>query len=403
MRRSADFFPGFSSSYFQFCGETLIFARNLNASMGSGNFKSLLVATFSLVILFSYNVSFGQENQHPGTVQAAASSEAKFDAGRDLLGHVKDAYEFHFFTIGSFHAVIPLPVILYSPQRGGWAVFSSAHLEEGGVYRGYQLNAGKVIAVNEAGSPDTGAKVYDISMTRNVVQMILTLIVLVWLMTGVGKKYAKNGYKSAPSGFQGALEPLVLFIRDEVAVPNLGTNATKYMPYLLTVFFFILLNVLFGLIPGSANVVGNIAFTGVLALIALVVILFSSNRHYWGHMFWPPGVPIMVKLILIPIEIASNLIVKPGALMIRLFANMIAGHIVILSLVALIFIFAQMNIAIGWSFSPVSVAFCIFIYFIELLVAFIQSFIFTCLTAVFISQACEGELEHGGHDDPVII
>jgi F-type H+-transporting ATPase subunit a len=386
-----------------FCYRTLIFAQNLTTGMASGTFKSLLVATLSVFILLFCNTSFGQTGPQPVGASKEASPKGTFNAGEEILGHVKDAYEFHFFTAGNYRAVLHLPVILYTPRRGGWAFFSSAHLDEEQVYQGYQLKEGKIIAVKDDGTPDTGVTVYDLSMTRNVAQMLLVLIVLVWIMTGVGKKYIRNGYKTAPSGFQGLLEPLILFIRDEVAVPNLGTNALKYMPYLLTVFFFILLNVLFGLAPGSANVVGNIGFTMVLALIAFVVILFSSNRHYWGHMIWPPGVPFLVKLILIPIEIVSNLIVKPAALMIRLFANMIAGHIVILSFVALIFIFGQISTTIGWSVSPISILFCVFIYMIELLVAFIQSFIFTTLTATFISQACEGDHAHGGHDDPVII
>jgi len=164
----------------------------------------------------------------------------------------------------------------------------------------------------------------------------------------------------------------------------------------LPFFFFILINNLFGLIPGSANVTGNIAFTLILAVISLLVILFSTNRHYWGHIFWPPGVPILVKFILIPVELLS-VIIKPAALMIRLFANMIAGHIIITCFILLIFIFGAMNQAAGWGFAPLSIAFTVFIYFIELLVAFIQAFIFTNLTAVFIGQAFEGE-HHDGHD-----
>jgi F-type H+-transporting ATPase subunit a len=190
------------------------------------------------------------------------------------------------------------------------------------------------------------------------------------------------------------LEPVITFVRDDVAKPNLGHKWQKYLPYLLTVFFFILINNLFGLIPGSANVTGNTAFTLVLGVISLVVILFSTNRHFWGHIFWPPGVPIGVKIILIPVEVAGVLIIKPAALIIRLFANMVAGHIIILSFISLIFIFGAMNTAAGWGFSPISILFTVFIYFIELLVAFIQAFIFTNLTAVFIGQSFEG-----GHDD----
>jgi F-type H+-transporting ATPase subunit a len=182
-----------------------------------------------------------------------------------------------------------------------------------------------------------------------------------------------------------------------VAKPNLGHKWQKYLPYLLTVFFFILINNIFGLIPGSANVTGNTAFTAVMGIISAVVILASTNGHFWGHILWPPGVPFLVKLILIPVELAGVLIIKPAALIIRLFANMVAGHIIILSFISLIFIFGAMNKGAGWGFSPVSILFTVFIYFIEILVAFIQAFIFTNLTAVFIGQAFEGE-HHDHHE-----
>jgi len=370
--------------------------------MGLRTFKSLLVAAFSVVTVLFSTASSAQGSQTGSPVPAGAVAPGHFDAGYTILHHVGDGYEFHFFTIGNFKAAIPLPVVLYSPQRGV-SIFSSSHIVEGEAYEGYKLDDTNIVPVKEDGSLDHGVKVYDLSLTRNVVQMLLAAIVLVWLMLSVAAKYKKNGYKSAPSGAQGFVEPMILFIRDEVAVPNLGTNAIRFMPFLLTVFFFILVNNIFGLIPGSANVTGNIAVTMVLALIAFIVILFSSNRHYWGHIFWPPNIPFGIKLILIPVEFISNLFVKPAALMIRLFANMVAGHIVIVTFVSLIFIFGELNQYVGWGFSPVSIAFVVFITLIEILIAFVQAFIFTMLTAVFVSQACEGEHDHGGHDDPVII
>ena len=370
--------------------------------MGSGTFKSLLVAAFSVVIVAFCNISPARAQQGGSEAPAAKEAPGHFDAGYTILHHIGDGYEFHFFTIGKFKAAVPLPVVLYSPERG-LSVFSSSHIMEGETYQGYKLDDTKIVPVKEDGSLDPTVRVYDLSLTRNVVQMLLSALVLMWLMVSVGVKYKRNGFKSAPSGAQGFVEPVILFIRDEVAVPNLGTNARRFMPFLLTVFFFILVNNLFGLIPGSANVTGNIAVTMVLALIAFIVILFSSNRHYWGHIFWPPNIPFGIKFILIPVEFLSNLVVKPAALMIRLFANMVAGHIVIVTFVSLIFIFAELSQFVGWSFSGVSVAFVIFITLIEILIAFVQAFIFTMLTAVFISQACEGEHDHGGHDDPVII
>jgi F-type H+-transporting ATPase subunit a len=159
---------------------------------------------------------------------------------------------------------------------------------------------------------------------------------------------------------------------------------------LLTIFFFILINNIFGLIPGSANVTGNIAFTLVLGVIAFLIILLSSNKHFWGHIFNPPGVPAGIKFILVPVEFLG-VFIKPIALIIRLFANMIAGHIIIICLISLIFIFGSLNRGVGWGASPVAVAFTIFIYFIEVLVAFLQAYIFTMLTAVFTGMAFEGE------------
>jgi len=376
--------------------------------MSFKSLKLLLVAAFSVFSVLFFHSADAQETLD--TTKTAR--EGKFDPAKIIMEHVMDAHEFHFFSYkgsdGEEHEIsIPLPVILYSPQRG-LSVFSYGRFHDHdshGIYNGYKNEEGKIVAVDANGNVDEAVKVYDLSLTRNVVQMFIALIILVWILLSAASKYRKNGTNVAPTGVQNVIEPVVTFIRDEVGRPNLGVKYEKYMPYLLTVFFFILINSLFGLIPGTANVTGNIAFTMVLAAVSLLVIIFSTNRHFWGHIFWPPGVPIPVKLILIPIEVASTLVIKPGALMIRLFANMIAGHIVITCFILLIFIFGAMSKVAGWGFMPVSVAFTIFIYFIEILVAFIQAFIFTNLTAVFIGQAFEGE-HHDGHDhaeDPVII
>ena len=330
-----------------------------------------------------------------------------------------DAHEYHFLSYKGkdgkeHHATIPLPVILYSPQRG-LDVFMSSKFHHGHeIYKGYELTHGKIHAVKADGSVDESVKVYDLSLTRNVVQMLLALILFVVLMINVAKKYRGGiGRTTAPTGMQNALETVILFIRDEVAKTNLGHNYMKYMPYLLTVFFFILINNIFGLIPGAANVTGNIAFTVVLGVIAFFVILFTSNKHFWGHIFNPPGVPGAIKPILVLVEFLG-VFIKPFALIIRLFANMVAGHIIIICLISLIFIFGQLSPAIGWGASPVAVGFTIFIYFIEVLVAFLQAYIFTNLTAVFIGLAQEEphhaqEHKHDPHlstakyDDPVIV
>jgi len=356
--------------------------------MVAKSIKSILVAVFSLSLAFFSSDIKAQEPVHEPAVEHHEAGEEKLDPAKIIMDHIKDAHEFHFFTVGDFHATIPLPIILYSPSKG-LSVFSSSKFNHGhSAYEGYEMHDGKIVSTD-------GSAVYDFSLTKNVVQMIIALIVLVLLMTGIAKKYKQGlGVRSAPKGWQNVMEPIITFVRDDVAKPNLGKKWAKYLPYLLTVFFFILINNIFGLIPGAANVTGNTAFTIVLGIISLVVILFSTNSHFWGHIVWPPGVPFLVKLILIPVELAGVLIIKPAALIIRLFANMVAGHIIILSFISLIFIFGSMSKVAGWGFSPISILFTVFIYFIEILVAFIQAFIFTNLTAVFIGQAFEG-----GHDD----
>ncbi len=382
---------------------TLIFAANFRVGMVQKCMKSLLVAVLSGSMLLFSGVANAQHEEHQVEHKEAGHGEEKLDPAKIILDHVQDNHSWHFFTAGNFHATIPLPVIVYSKEKG-LNVFSSSHFGHEGEeeYNGYKIHEGEVVSTE-------GAKVYDFSITKNVVQMILALTILVLLMTGIAKRYKNGqGVTTAPKGWQNAVEPVITFVRDEVAKPNLGHSYQKYLPYLLTVFFFILINNIFGLLPGSANVTGNMAFTAVLGIISLVVIMFSSNKHYWGHIFWPPGVPFLVKVILIPVELAGAVLIKPAALIIRLFANMIAGHIIILSFISLIFIFGEMNKGAGWGFSPLSIAFTVFIYMIEILVAFIQAFIFTNLTAVFIGQAMEGA-HHGdehaadhAHDHKVV-
>ena len=381
--------------------------------MMAKSIKSILVAVFSLFSVLFFNTSIAQE-KHEIKAENEKTEKKAFDANEVIFGHVLDAHEFHFLSYKDsdgkqHHATIPLPVILYSPQKG-FDVFMSSKFEHGEQnYKGYELltdekiaeqkpdpkkyTAGQIVAVNDKGEIDNSIKVYDISLTRNVVQMLLALTLLVWVMVYMAKKYRSGqGVTTAPKGVQNLIEPIITFVRDEVAKPNLGHKYKKYFPYLLTLFFFILINNLVGLIPGSANVTGNIAFTLVLAIISFIVIMFSTNKHYWMHIIWPSGVPFAVKFILIPVEILG-VFTKPFALMIRLFANMIAGHIIIISLISLIFIFGALNTYIGWGFSPLSVGFVIFIYLIEILIAFLQAYIFTILTAVFIGQTFEGSHE----------
>jgi len=368
--------------------------------MGILRLKSGLVSVLSvLAILFSVSVFAQHEGEsHGGEGQPAkihdAGTEEKMNPGLILMEHILDKHEFHFADINGTSISIPLPIILYSPERG-FSAFMSSNFHHGHEdYNGYRVmldhetGEENIVAVNN-GQVDESITVYDFSMTRNVVQMLLSLALLLWIMLSIAKKYAKNGHKVAPSGMQNAVEPVITFIRDDVAKPNLGRRYAKFMPYLLTVFFFILINNLTGLIPGAANVTGNITVTFLLGLISLVLILFNTNSHFWGHIFNPP-VPGFVKPILMIVEFLG-VFIKPIALIIRLFANMVAGHMIIGCLILMIFIFAELAPAAGLAFSPVSVLFTVFIYAIELLVAFIQAYIFTNLTAVFIGLSMEGE------------
>lgn len=358
----------------------------------------------SFLLIFFCTPAFSQHQPaHEAEITEKGTTvehEEKIDAAKVIMEHIMDNHEFHFAEVGGHPVSIPLPVIVYSKERGVDA-FMSSNFEHGhATYNGYKMVHDKVVAVNEDGTANEAIKVFDFSLTRNVVQMFLSVILLLVIMLNIAKKYKKHGANVAPSGFQNAVEPVITFVRDEVGKPNLGHKYERYMPYLLSVFFFILINNLLGLIPGFANVTGNISFTLVLAFISMLAILFSTNSHFWGHIIWPPGVPLLVKFILIPVELAG-VFIKPVALMIRLFANMVAGHIVIICFISLIFIFGAMNKGVGLGFSPISLAFTIFIYFIEILVAFIQAFIFTNLTAVFIGQAFEtGHVDHGIPHDP---
>jgi len=320
----------------------------------------------------------------PATESEAPKEGKGLNISQVIFGHVRDAHEWHIFSIGETPVALPLPVIIYHPEKG-LSVFSSSKIAEGESYEGYHLDKA---GMKEKIISEDGVKITDLSITKNIFAMLISAIILVWLMTSAAKRYKTAGSMKAPKGFQNALEVCVIFIRDEVAKPNLGHKYKKYLPLLLTIFFFIWINNLFGLFPSGANFTGNIAVTACLALVSFVVMIASANKHYWGHMFNPPGVPFGIKLLLVPIEIIS-MFIKPVALTIRLFANMLAGHIIILSVICMIFIFGMLNKYVGVGFVPVSIAFSVFMFMVELLVGAVQAFIFATLTAVFIGQAIE--------------
>jgi F-type H+-transporting ATPase subunit a len=306
--------------------------------------------------------------------------------------HLQDSHDFTFFSDEATgkHYGFSLPVILWD---NGLKVFSSSKFHHGetvaevdGNY--YKLYHGKIYKTDAEGTityddhhHPTNAKPLDFSITKNVVSMLLVSIMLLFMFTSLAKSYKKG---PIPTGFGRILEPLIIFIRDEVAIPNIGEKKyRKYMGYLLTVFFFIWLLNLLGMTPLGINVTGNIAITVCLALFTYVITQFSANKDYWGHIFWMPGVPVPMKIILAPIELLGTL-TKPFALLVRLYANITAGHVVIMSLIAMIFV--GKNLAADL---PISLALTLFISVIELLVAFLQAFIFTMLSSLFIGMAVQ--------------
>ena len=245
--------------------------------------------------------------------------------------------------------------------------------------------------------PAEGSMVIDFSVTRHLFFMLVGSVILLVMALRMAGKYRRGiGARTAPRGRgQNAFETLVMFVRDEIARPNIGPKADRFVPYLLTAFFFILVLNLLGLVPFSATATANISVTAVLATFTFVMTQVFASKDHWKHVFWPPGVPTFVKPILIPVEILG-LFTKPFALAIRLFANMTAGHLVILSLIGLIFTFAKLfGAGAGYGVAPVSIAFALFIYCLEILVAFLQAYVFTMLSAIFIGMAVA---EHDHHD-----
>lgn len=386
-------------------------------------------------------------------IATPALAEEKHGAGHDeydpvgaVMNHIADANEFHVWK--GIH--IPLPCFLYAPGQG-WTIMSSGKFDHGHkAIDGYVLNHGRVNRVSDVSFPtgevhiegivehkekvtkagkeqeeevyyvmyegkeyrldspstlDGGilgggiTSFYDFSITKNVATMLLAAVLLVLLFSSVARGY-KNNQGKAPKGIQGFIEPIFMFIRDEVTRPMIGEkHYERFQPFIMTLFFFILFCNLLGLIPffpGSANITGNLGVTLVLAVLAFLVTNLNGNGHYWQHIFWMPGIPAWVKIILTPVEILG-LFIKPFSLMIRLFANISAGHIIILSLIGLIFIFGKNGTSIGGATvgAVIGGAFTAFMNLIELLVAFLQAFIFSILTASYIGAAVdEGHHEH---------
>lgn len=347
------------------------------------NSKKIKLSFFLAVlsVLFVGKVFATQENT--GQEKTVEKKES-FDPTAVILEHVADSHKWHIWG----DIAMPLPVILYTNK--GFETFSSANFQDGdkaykGKYYTYQLVKDKVKVVDSSGKIDEAAtkKVYDFSITKNVVALWIACVLLLVIFFAVASAYKKTVGK-APKGLQSFIEPIIVFVRDDIARPNIGYNYERFMPLLLTIFFFIWISNLIGLVPffpGGANLTGNIAVTFVLAIIVMVVVNVNGNKYYWKHIF-APDVPVWLYPIMWPVELVG-ILSRPFALMIRLFANITAGHIIVLSLISLIFVFKSIAVA------PVSIAFVVFMDVLELLVALLQAFIFTLLTALFIGTATE--------------
>ncbi len=371
-------------------------------------FALIAFATALFSGMFTPSMAQEEPEAHAAEAHSAehtAHPKEKFNAGKLILEHVSDAHEWHVMTLGSNgphpkHIALHLPVIVYSKAKG-ISVFSSAQFvnhetHQPQAYSGYRLEENKIV------SEDPSEVFYDLSITKNVFALLISLLVMSVIFLSVASAYRKRGNNQAPRGLQSFVEPLIVFIRDEVAKPSIGPRYERFLPFLLTVFFFIFINNLLGLIPilpGGANVTGNIAVTMVLALMVFFITTFSAKKDYWIHIFNTPGVPWWLKfpVPLMPIIELVGVISKPLVLCLRLFANITAGHIIALAFFSLIFIFGEMSAGVGYGVSVASVAFTIFMNFLELLVAFLQAYVFTLLASLYFGAALEEHHHEEAH------
>jgi len=351
-----------------------------------------------LLFLVSF-VSVAQHNEKTDAVKPTEEKSLKVTIKEYINHHLLDSYDFGLFSYTDDHKEVhhvgfPLPVVLWD---GGLKVFLSSKFHHGetvaevdGNY--YKVYHNKIYKTDAAGTITydedhhaTNVKPLDFSITKNVVFIFLVSMLMFFMF----KRMAKNYQKSAlPKGMGRLLEPIILYIRDDIAIPNIGEkHYKKYMSYLLTVFFFIWIINLLGLTPLGVNVTNNIAVTLVLALITFVLTTVTANKNYWGHIFWMPGVPKLMRIVLAPIEVLG-MIIKPFSLMIRLYANITAGHIVLMSIIGLMFVFKS------WIGSPLSFGLAFALSLLELLVAALQAYIFTMLSALYFGSAVE---EHDDH------
>ncbi|MBU2948222.1 F0F1 ATP synthase subunit A [Zobellia uliginosa] len=373
----------------------------------------------TLVLLCIFCISFQGFALSEGGDEGAVDTKEEVDAY--IQHHIKDAHDFHLFSYTGDngerkHVGFPLPVILWSSNGLVTFMSSEFHHDDAGkvvVEKGgskfvklhskiYELNAGATeVQFDEHHHAENAAKVLDFSITKSVFGILLIGLFMLWAFSSLAKQYAK---KKVPTGFGRVLEPLVIYVRDEIAKPNIGEKKyRKFTGYLLTVFFFIWILNLLGLTPFGFNVTGQLAVTAALAIFTLVIYTFSGNKDYWMHMLWMPGVPFLIRPILAIIELAGAFVIKPFSLLVRLFANISAGHIVVMSLIAIMFTLKKSLGVVGAT--GLSLVLSFFITLIEVLVAFLQAYIFTMLSALFIGMAVaehDHDHEHDakGHEVP---
>lgn len=343
--------------------------------------KTAFFTAFLFVFTIAFSMASPQEEPEPEFNEHQSINEKEFNASEVIIHHVLDDHIWHLWE--GHYGTIFLPVIVYSSEKG-LDLFSSRRFydEHHNIveYNGYKLEHNHIYL------SESGKAVLDLSITKNVAMLLINATILLLVLSAVGRAYQRNVGK-APKGIQSFLEPVILFVRDEVVKPNITHHHEKYLPYLLTLFFFILFGNLLGLLPGAGNLTGNIAVTMVLALFTFFITNVNGNKSYWGHIFWTPGVPLILRLVILPVEIIG-IFTKPISLTIRLFVAVTAGHIVLLALISLTFIFGSIWVGFGSS------VIILFIDLIELLVAGIQAYVFTLFTALYIGMATE---EHAHH------
>jgi len=363
-------------------------------------FKKFAVLFYSIFVLNLVSAQHGEATAEagPATTELSEKDKVTKENKEFIDHHLLDAHDFTLMVDKEGHHIgFPLPVIFYdngfhSFMSNGKEGFMHGETTEvdGSYYKLhhekiYKTDAAGTLSLDEKGHP-TNEKPLDLSITKSVLIIFLVAVVMLLLFTGMARSYKKS---QVPTGVARFLEPLIIFVRDEIAIPNIGHKYKRFMGYLLTVFFFILLLNVLGLMPFGINVTGNITMTFFLAILTYLITTFSANKDYWKHIFWMPGVPVPMKFIMLPIELLGTL-TKPFALMIRLFANMTAGHIVVMTLIGSIYIFNNWIAGVAFPFLT------LVIYILEVLVAFLQAYIFTMLSALFIGMAVE-EHEHEHH------